>query len=548
MTIPNNLRHEYKSGLAELIKKWANYRKQKTETQLHEFVLSCDELTKNIADYRLQALQQVLDSIVNAAQKEIVTPSNTNNLIKEIDWLINQLIRANQQSTDPFLQEGKVKADVDNFDQPINLHTSRISRGARPNIVIIDDQESVALALASSLKDFALNTSYFLSISDYQHSAQFLETDLVLLDVVMPNVTSKEVFLFAESLIEQGVKVISCSSQFTFDSRLLAVRANVSDYAVKPINTYVLVEKIGRSLGLQQKQNYQIVIVDDQEMMGAFYKSMLEQLGCEVTFYSSASSLFKALDDLNPDMFLLDMMMPEVNGFEVARMLRQEQKFDFAPILFITGDDNIENRLSAIAAGADDVINKSSAIKTITSQVITRLERASKVRAFVAKDPLTGVLNHGQIVESANNAIRSSKRRNITTVMAVIDADSFKEVNDTYGHVAGDKVLCALGQLLANSVRETDIVGRYGGEEFVIVFEDCSMEDAANKVVKIKDIFGEISFIENSQEFNVTFSAGIVELTRFDNVMSAISSADKALYKAKKDGRNRVVKYKFHND
>lgn len=419
-----------------------------------------------------------------------------------------------------------------------------MNRAYKPTIAIIDDQASVANALSSNLQDFALNVTCYESVTAFENSSEFNSTDLVLLDIVMPNITEVEVFEFAKKLVDNGTKVISCSSKFTFETRLLAVRANVSDYAVKPTNTYVLVEKICRALRLQNHRKHRIVIVDDQETMGTFYKTMLEQTGCDVIFFNSAQALFEALDDLNPDMFLLDMMMPDVDGLEVAKMLRQEHKFDFAPILFLTANEQVENRLAAIDAGADDVINKISSVNTITSQVLTRLNRASEVRAFVSKDPLTGVLNHGQIVENATQAMRVSMRHEKPSAIAVIDVDLFKKVNDTYGHIAGDKVLCSLGQLMASSVRDTDSVGRYGGEEFVLVFSECSVDDAASKVKMIKDVFSNMTFSADNKQFQVTFSAGVVNLNEYDNVQTAISFADKALYRAKEDGRNKVIMYR----
>jgi diguanylate cyclase (GGDEF)-like protein len=458
---------------------------------------------------------------------------------------MNQLIRGSHEQSDPFLDQTKSEKEGSFLHQQLSARPSSISRTTKPNIVVIDDQLSIAQSLAKTLEDFALNVSYFTSIDDFKKAQDDIDVDLVLLDIVMPDVTEVEVFDFAKTLVSSGVKVISCSSKFTFDSRLLAVRAQVSDYAVKPINTYTLVEKIGRALGLQQNRKYHLVIVDDQKNTGTFYKAMLEQVGCEVTFFDSAKSLFETLDDLTPDMFLLDMMMPGVDGLEVARMIRQEHKFDFSPILFITGDELVETRLAAIDAGADDVISKSTAVNIITHQILTRLARASKVSAFVAKDALTGVLNHSQIVEQVNQTMRTTKRRKSKSTIVVIDVDHFKKVNDNYGHVVGDKVLCALGQLLANSIRETDTVGRYGGEEFVIVFEDCDVDDGANKVQLIKDAFSKMRFGTNDKEFGVTFSAGLINLGSFDNVMPAIAAADKALYKAKSDGRNRVVKYKL---
>lgn len=536
---------KYKDDLAGLISNWALFRKNKDKDALKRFYFTCNAFLHVIAIYELYALQQVISSMSEAAEAGLNNKKENKDLVKEIDWLINQLIRASHEEKDPFLEAPEPEKVVGVFDQQLSARPSSINRTAKPNIVVIDDQLSVAQSLAKTLEDFALNVSYFTSIEGFKKAQQDIDVDLVLLDSIMPKITEEEVFEFAKALVLQGVKVISCSSKFTFESRLLAVRANVADYAVKPVNTYSLVEKIGRTLGLQQNRKYHIVIVDDQETMGTFYKGMLEQVGCDVTFFDSAKSLFESLDDLSPDMFLLDMMMPDVSGLEVSKMIRQEHKFDFAPILFITADELVENRLAAIDAGAEDVITKSTPIKIITHQILTRLVRASKVSAFVAKDALTGVLNHSQIVERANQALRSTQRRNSEAALVIIDVDLFKSVNDTYGHIEGDKVLCALGQLLAHSVRETDIVGRYGGEEFIIIFEDCNVDDGANKIQLVKDIFGNKRFGSGNKEFRVTFSAGLVDLGSFDDVMPAIAAADKALYKAKSDGRNRVTKYKL---
>lgn len=545
MSIPDGYDTKYTKHLAGLIKCWAAYRIDKTPASLKQFHFVCQQLSDEISSFSLGPLQQVMTSLCEKASNSLDADEHDKGLIREVDWLMNQLINASRETSDPFLDDTKPLNDNDFLHQQVSAHASRITRSKKPNIIIIDDQLSVGQYLATTLKDFAFNASYFTSIAGYKQVHKEVAADLVLLDVVMPDVTQEYVFEFAKELVEQGIKVISCSSTFTFESRLLAVRAKVSDYVVKPVNTYVVVEKIGRALSLQQSRKYQIVIVDDQETMGTFYKAMLEQVGCEVLFFGSAKALFDCLDDLSPDMFLLDMMMPDVGGLEVAQMIRQEHKFDFAPIIFITGDELVKNRLAAIDAGADDVIVKSTSVSLITHQILTRLARASKVSAFVAKDALTGVLNHSQIIERANQAIRGCRRRKLKSAIAVIDVDLFKGVNDTYGHVVGDKVLCALGQLLENSVRETDIVGRYGGEEFVIVFDDCSVDDAANKVQLIKDVFSQMRFVSETNSFFVTFSAGLVDLSSFDNVMPAVAAADKALYKAKSDGRNKVIKYKL---
>ncbi|MGB3727377.1 MAG: diguanylate cyclase [Glaciecola sp.] len=527
--------------LTSLVKAWAQFRVKPTPEALNSFEAVRTQMFIEVATFSLFALQQVLSSLASANKEYLSSQKNATELITENDWLMNQLIRGSQENSDPFLQEAPDASPPACIEEPIAEHDARVVAKDKPHVVIIDDQLSLGTFMINTLKDFAFNASHYLSIEDFKAQHTNLPVDLVLLDIVMPNISQEAVFDFAAELVKNDIKVISCSSTFTFETRLLAVRANVSDYVVKPINTYVLVEKIGRALSLKSRRKHRLVILDDQATMGEFYKAMLEQTGCDVTFFASPADMFASLDDLSPDMFLLDMCMPNVDGLEVAKMIRQEHKFDFAPILFITANETIEKRLAAIDAGADDVIAKSCSVTTITSQIMTRLNRASKVRSFVATDPLTGVLNHGQIVEVANQTIRLSKRRSMRAAIAVIDVDKFKLVNDTHGHLVGDKVLTALGQLLSNSCRDTDSVGRYGGEEFVIIFQDCSVADAAKKVNMIRRIFGNMKFNGNSTAFAVTFSAGIANLNAFETVQPAISVADKALYKAKLDGRNKVI-------
>lgn len=550
----------YSQLLSRLTRAWATARRDEMSS-LNQFVQACIDLRTFSQEHDFAALYSVLSKVLKVCDSVLQQNRRDKNATKEIEWLLNQLLRGSTDDIDPFIQVPGTytNANDDTLDESgsspepdviidgTDILSTRDAPRQRSNIAVIDDQVSIGKALTMALEDFSLNAQFFESIDEFKEVMNDTDIDLVLLDIVMPNVTQEQVFNFARELVEKGIKVISCSATFTLETRLLAVRANVSDYIVKPINTYVLVEKISRVLEWQKRAKFNVVIVDDQQTMGEFYQTMLEQAGCNVKFYKTAAQLFDSLEDLSPDIFLLDMNMPDVNGIEIAKMLRQEQKFEFVPIIFITAEENKEEHLLAVEAGAEDVITKSLPVQLITRQINQRLMRASELKAFVATDQLTGVLNHGQIVETANQTIRLSNRRKTCTAIAVIDVDRFKTVNDKYGHLMGDKVLCALGQLLSASVRETDHVGRYGGEEFVIVFVDCDLDDAAKKVQYIKDNFNRMTFNggNKSEAFSVSFSAGVVDLLAFDNIQEAIGSADKALYKAKEQGRNKVIKYRL---
>ncbi|GBL03681.1 response regulator receiver modulated diguanylate cyclase [Glaciecola sp. KUL10] len=533
----------YIRELGKLLKTWELFEQSRKSEALLEFQKQCLKIYTDITPLTLFALQQIIKSLIDNSNDGLKEQKSIDETILDNKWLIDQLITGQKEKPDPFLVE--VNSDVggeDLISSFINQHENLLHRIDKQTVGIIDDQKSIGHALIEILHTFAINAYWFESIEKYEESDK--DIDLILLDIVMPKVTQTEVFEFAKRQSEKGQKVIVCSSTFTFETRLAAVRAGCADFITKPINSYSLIEKISRTLGTNQSHAFQLVLVDDQATMGTFYKLMIEQEGCDVIYFESAEGLFKELENLRPDLFLLDMNMPDVDGIELAKMLRYEAKFDFTPIIFITADETVETRLHAISAGAEDVISKASAIGAVKSQILTRLKRANDIRKHVARDALTGVLNHGQIAEVTNQIIKRSRREKQPTSLAVIDLDKFKQVNDTFGHVVGDRVLFSLGQLLMNSLRDTDAIGRWGGEEFVIAFENCTVDAAAKKLNSIKSAFKAMSFSDDKGgSIHVSFSAGVIQLGQKTDLEEAIILADKGLYKAKHAGRDKIVTF-----
>jgi diguanylate cyclase (GGDEF)-like protein len=246
------------------------------------------------------------------------------------------------------------------------------------------------------------------------------------------------------------------------------------------------------------------------------------------------------LKDYDPDIFLLDLFMPKVNGIELAKIIRLLEKYDSIPIVFLTSEDTIQTKLDVLECGCDDVLPKNIPPDVLVKQVISRLKRGQTLRYLNSRDTLTGLLNHGQIMEAASSAVQLGFRRKSTTIIAMIDLDFFKSVNDTYGHAAGDKVLMGLGQLLLQHVRQTDYIGRYGGEEFLLVFPDSELAAIQDKLNHIREVLGSLIFKHGKQDFTVTYSAGIASSERFQSLTDILLAADNALYQAKAAGRNNI--------
>jgi diguanylate cyclase (GGDEF)-like protein len=494
-------------------------------------------MAHSVATFTLFRLQEILSDINKACESALVEKMDMKELILTVDALMNELIANSNKDPNPLLIE-----DANPFDMLVSENKTKTAgkQARKPHIVLVDDERSSGMAVAALIAEFNFQVDYFDSIKAFNSAIETQQPDLVLLDIMMPETSSDQVFDYAAKLTQRGVKVISYSSLFSLEMRLAAVRAGVLDFIVKPMSILGIIEKINRVLHLQKTRAYRVIFVDDQQSMGEFYQTLLEEADCEVYYSSSVEDMFNKVDDFYPDLFLLDMNMPDVNGLEVAKIIRQQKLFDFTPIVFLTADEQLETKLAALNSGADDVIAKSTPPALVVKQLITRLGRAMSVKDFVSKDALTGVLNHGQIMEAALNSYRLSQRQKSEASIAMLDIDHFKAVNDSFGHSAGDKVLSGLGQLLARSLRTTDYIGRYGGEEFLLVFVGAAPSDALVKLNQIRVAFSEMEFEAKGQRFKCSFSGGIVDLASNSSLPHAINEADQALYASKEGGRNQV--------
>ncbi|MFC3122662.1 diguanylate cyclase [Agaribacter flavus] len=527
--------------LKVVISLWGNARKSRQKMPFIEFDKSITEIANLMTPYAVFVLHHQLNDIKRLLKGALDENISLKDAVKNIDIALNVLIQGSKTTPDPVLSEidkGEHTAIIETLCKQAITSKKVISGGAR--MAVIDADPSAACATLQILQQFNYTADSFESIEAFKQQFSDDKYSLVILDIVNCGYSVEEITVFVEALNKYGVEVIACSTVFNLETRLSAVRAGVSDFIVKPLHSYSLFEKISRVLQLQREYSYTIVLVDDQESMGVFYKSVFEQANCRVEYIQSAQALFESLERLKPDLFLLDMFMPDVNGLEIASMLRQSEKFDFAPIVFLTADDTLETKLKVLDSGADDVITKSTPTPLVVKQVLARLNRSSVIRSFVSKDALTGVYNHGQIVESANDALRLSKLNKTKTAIALIDVDHFKVVNDSYGHSNGDQVLRTLGQQMRRAFRESDYIGRYGGEEFLLVLQDCDLSNGVKKLDELRQAFSKIQFKHDQGYFNVTFSAGLVCLGEYEQLRDAINDADVLLYAAKNQGRNQI--------
>jgi diguanylate cyclase (GGDEF)-like protein len=240
---------------------------------------------------------------------------------------------------------------------------------------------------------------------------------------------------------------------------------------------------------------------------------------------------------------LMDVMLPGIRGYDLARYLRQDERYATLPILFLTSDGQTDVRMEAARAGGDDHLTKPIDPPLLLTVVETRLGRSRFLKSLLGRDGLTRLLNQGTFLERAGAVVALRRReRGRTAAWVMIDVDHFKGINDRYGHPTGDRVLSALASLLRGRLRQSDTVGRYGGEEFAVLLDDITEENALCLMEKLRAEFAaQAHKAADGTAFHATFSAGVALLDPGAMDLNAWrQAADTALCAAKAAGRNQV--------
>ncbi|NIA30838.1 MAG: diguanylate cyclase [Actinobacteria bacterium] len=313
--------------------------------------------------------------------------------------------------------------------------------------------------------------------------------------------------------------------------------------------------------GLKNNQKGKILVVDDIPVNIQLMQKYLSPSGYEILFARNGEEALVQVENGNPDLVLLDVMMPKMDGFETCRILKSNDKTQYIPIIMVTALNEIEDKVKGIEAGADDFITKPFnklellartksllRIKRLHDQLqekVFQLEQAKeRLRELAIKDGLTGLYNHRYFKRFLTQEIKRARRHKSQVSLIMMDIDHFKNYNDTYGHLAGDEVLRNVAKLMTGNIRSIDVAARYGGEEFVIVLPQTNKNAAKIVAEKLRTLVGDQKFQNEDTQPNgkITISMGVATFPEnATNLEELIHQADQRLYHAKSLGRNCVV-------
>lgn len=458
--------------------------------------------------------------------------------VQEIEPMLRALEQAGRTSM----------TDVVSAMPRIKPHPAVLPENEHRLVFVVDDDTSLAREQCLQYELHGYQVREFHDFTGLRDAVRKDRPRAIIMDVIFPEGDLAGIQKVADlrHAFDGFPPVIFVSQREDIEARLASVRAGAAAYFTKPLDLAGVIETLDRLITYDQGEPYRVLVVDDDESLACHNALILQSAGMETRVLADASHILELLADFQPELILMDLYMPMCTGIELAAVIRQQEAYVGTPIVFFSVETDVATHLDAMRAGGDDFLIKPITPDHLLATVEARVRRARTLTSLMVRDGLTGLLNHASIEEQLIRELGLRVRQGGELSYAMIDLDHFKQVNDQYGHAAGDRVIRGLSRLLRQRFRQTDLLGRYGGEEFVVVLLATDVKLAARLLNEVREDFSRIRFSAGEEQFSVTLSAGVASAPPFNDAVTLQGEADRALYRAKQAGRNQVCIAEMH--
>ena len=412
---------------------------------------------------------------------------------------------------------------------------------AKEKILIVEDNKALSKLIVKKMQtnlDFEIVSAY-----TYKEASTLLEENddyfVALLDLNLPDAPDGEV---VDMVLEYKIPCIVLTGSMDKEVREKILKKEVIDYVYKgnidDVNyIFSLIER------LHKNQGTKVLVVDDSIAQRSQIRELLKLQMFTVLVAAHGEEALVFLEN-NPDikLVLTDFNMPVIDGLELTKTIRKQKNKNELPIIAMTASNKELISAQFLKIGANDFINKPFSREELACRInnsFDALEYLLQIETMAHNDFLTGISNRRYFFESMQ-AYREASA-NEPYALATIDIDNFKTVNDTFGHDVGDSAIVTLATLLKNSVKGSDIVARFGGEEFCVVLKNIEQKNAVELFVKLRAHIATTAIRpKNNKAFNISVSIGVAFSEKGKTLETLLKEADNALYHAKKNGKNRV--------
>ena len=410
-------------------------------------------------------------------------------------------------------------------------------------VLVVDDSKTILALLKSEIEHYPDIDAYY--AEDYKSAMRLVRErqggfHAALLDLNLPDAPDGEI---VELAIANKIPAVILSATINKELKDSVMKKNIVDFVLKNDQASIkfAVKAIDRTL---KNYDVSVLIVDDSKTYRMALRKILSGIHLNVLEAENGEEALKILEgNKSISLVITDYEMPKMNGLDLTYQLRTKFKKDELSIIVISSlnKENVVNDF--LRFGANDFINKPFSNSEVVVRINSNLELLdlfSQIKDMANKDFLTGMFNRRYFFDSGTSIYHKNKRNNAPIALVMVDIDKFKNINDVYGHDVGDDAIKEVKKILNENLRESDLVSRFGGEEFCILLEDISLENVSLLFEKIRASFEANIIKSHGVEISYTISTG-VRFGMLESLDEMIKASDEALYEAKTTGRNKVV-------
>ena len=411
-------------------------------------------------------------------------------------------------------------------------------------ILVVDDNKALAklivMQMEKTIDEMAIDVAYSFAEAQMLINEHDKDYFMTILDLNLPDAPNGEIVDYA---LSKGLSAIVLTGSIDDETRQNFINKDIVDYVYKgnmdDIN-YIF-QMINR---LSKNRQYKVLVVEDSLPFRNMIKKILTSLQFKVLAAAHGEEAMSYFAD-NPDINLIitDYRMPVKDGLEVLKEVRKEKDKNSLGVIVMTSPSEKTDASIFLKNGASDFIAKPFSKEELICRVnntIEAMENINKIANFANRDFLTGVYNRRFFYSDVEEYVQVAEETNEPYAFAMIDVDYFKKINDKYGHDGGDKVLKSIAKILNDNTKGSDIVARFGGEEFCVVLKKINKEEAVKFFVNLRAKVAENEVVIKKQKIRVTISIGVSFGNGHCEIDDMLEACDSALYTAKENGRNRV--------
>jgi diguanylate cyclase len=411
-------------------------------------------------------------------------------------------------------------------------------------ILVVDDNKALAklivMQMEKTIDEMAIDVAYSFAEAQMLINEHDKDYFMTILDLNLPDAPNGEIVDYA---LSKGLSAIVLTGSIDDETREKFINKDIVDYVYKgnmdDIN-YIF-QMINR---LSKNRQYKVLVVEDSLPFRNMIKKILTSLQFKVLAAAHGEEAMSYFAD-NPDINLMitDYRMPVKDGLEVLKEVRKEKDKNSLGVIVMTSPSEKTDASIFLKNGASDFIAKPFSKEELICRVnntIEAMENINKIANFANRDFLTGVYNRRFFYSDVEEYVHVAEETNEPYAFAMIDVDYFKKINDKYGHDGGDKVLKSIAKILNDNTKGSDIVARFGGEEFCVVLKKINKEEAVKFFVNLRAKVAENKVTIKKEKVKVTISIGVSFGNGHCEIDDMLEACDSALYTAKENGRNRV--------